>query len=576
MKMKKHQILLLFFGVFLVAGVLYFLHAPSQNEGYANVVATTATTATTAATAATAATATKAAQIPTAAQTSAIPKDTPGATTADPTIALAQPKDIEALMESYKNFYLLAQQKNPLTTDLPQEAKQALYDLYIKYDLNNNEMLATLAEIDKQKVPLSTITKSRQDIEMLTNTLRSARVVTQGAGTQVLPTIKKPTGMNDAEYAELVQAEPMPSVAAPPVGKITMKDLDDLMVRINAEILRLSNLRSTAATTTSRIQQLQKLGADLGDLISSVKRGTMKLEDIPITPDSAAAFLKDIGPGKDKGPLQPLMAPRGALSPSLNAGKSQAAFAGTPANEAAVEKLLGAARNLKWSVNVRLEYDPYVKHREAMMNRIDSIVQNLSRMAVAKSALDQKTHDQYLKELSAIQHQISAQTPQSALGPEGTMARTRTQYSRDNAASAAPQPAIDNLLAAQGAGLGTSPSMFPHGEISPDVYSRPGFVMNDDQIRHRPSTASFDPSVVGGPDYKARSLELCRQIKSAQLGDTKSFGCIANPDEVSADYSWKGNFLMVCNRLGDSWGRAYPEQFGCPKYDPTAKFQSNF
>lgn len=565
--MKKHQILLLFFGVFLVAGVLYFLHAPSRSEGFATTVAATATKPAAAAP-------TTAAQIPTATQTSAIPKDTPGATTADPTTALAQPKDLEALMESYKNFYLLAQQKNPLTTDLPQDAKQALYDLYIKYDLNNNEMLASLAKLDKEKVPLSVITKSRQDIEFLTNVLRSSRVVSQGAGTQVLPAVKKPTGMKDAEYAELVQAEPMPSVVAPPPGKITMKELEDLLARINAEILRLSNLRSTAATTTSRIQQLQKLGADLGDLLSSVKRGTMKLEDIPITPDSAAAFLKDIGPGKDKGPLQPLMAPRGNLSSTLNAGKSQAAFTGVPVKEASVEKLLSAARSVKWSINVRLEYDPYVKHKEAIVNRIDNIVQNLSRMAVAKSELDGKMQQEYLRELKAIQDQVSSQMPHAALGPEGTMARTKTHYSRE--ASAAPMPAMDNLLAAQGAGLGTSASTFPHGEISPDVYSRPGFVMNDDQIRHRPSTASFDPSVVGGPDYKARSLELCRQIKSAQLGDTKSFGCIANPDEVSPDYSWKGNFLMVCNRLGDSWGRAYPEQFGCPPYDPTAKFQSNF
>ena len=71
-------------------------------------------------------------------------------------------------------------------------------------------------------------------------------------------------------------------------------------------------------------------------------------------------------------------------------------------------------------------------------------------------------------------------------------------------------------------------------------------------------------------------MELCRQIKSAQLGDTKSFGCIENPDTVGPDYSWQGNFKMICNRLGDSWGRSYPEQFGCPSYDPTAKFSSNF
>jgi hypothetical protein len=97
--------------------------------------------------------------------------------------------------------------------------------------------------------------------------------------------------------------------------------------------------------------------------------------------------------------------------------------------------------------------------------------------------------------------------------------------------------------------------------------------MNDDTIARRASASAFDPSTVGGPDFKKRSLELCNQIQGAQLGDPANFGCIKNPSEVSSEYSWKGNYQMVCNRIGDTWGAWYPEMFGCPKYDPTAKFQ---
>jgi hypothetical protein len=128
---------------------------------------------------------------------------------------------------------------------------------------------------------------------------------------------------------------------------------------------------------------------------------------------------------------------------------------------------------------------------------------------------------------------------------------------------------------AQGAGFGPQDNTFPHGEISPDIQIRPGFAMNDEQIARRASAASFIPAA-GGADYKARALEICRQVKSAQLGDPISFGCITNPDEVGPSYDWKGNYTMVCNRLGDSWGRSYPAQFGCPPYDPTAKFSSGF
>jgi hypothetical protein len=98
--------------------------------------------------------------------------------------------------------------------------------------------------------------------------------------------------------------------------------------------------------------------------------------------------------------------------------------------------------------------------------------------------------------------------------------------------------------------------------------------MNDEQIKRRGSASAFDDSLVGGADYKKRSQELCRQVRGANLGDPQQFGCISNPDAVGPDYSWKGNFTMVCNRLGDTWGGWYPEMFGCPKYDPTQKFKA--
>jgi hypothetical protein len=103
---------------------------------------------------------------------------------------------------------------------------------------------------------------------------------------------------------------------------------------------------------------------------------------------------------------------------------------------------------------------------------------------------------------------------------------------------------------------------------------RPGVLMTNETISHRGSAASFDSSVVGGPDWQKRSLGLCKQVQSANLGEPASFGCIKNPAEVGPDYSWKGNYTMVCNRIGDTWGGWYPAMLGCPTYDPTAKFRS--
>lgn len=106
-----------------------------------------------------------------------------------------------------------------------------------------------------------------------------------------------------------------------------------------------------------------------------------------------------------------------------------------------------------------------------------------------------------------------------------------------------------------------------------DSMMRPGFQMNDASLAQRASTSAFDPSTVGGPNWKKRAHDLCEQVGSAGLAPPGNFGCIDDDTEVSKDYSWKGNYEMVCNRLGDTWGGWYPEMMGCPP--PTNKFQSH-
>jgi hypothetical protein len=92
--------------------------------------------------------------------------------------------------------------------------------------------------------------------------------------------------------------------------------------------------------------------------------------------------------------------------------------------------------------------------------------------------------------------------------------------------------------------------------------------MTDKMIKNRGSGASFDTSSLGELDYKKTVQFLCSQIKLADLGEPKEFGCIENPEsEVGPNYSWKGNYKMVCSRLGRTWGEFYPEMFGCPKPD---------
>jgi hypothetical protein len=106
-----------------------------------------------------------------------------------------------------------------------------------------------------------------------------------------------------------------------------------------------------------------------------------------------------------------------------------------------------------------------------------------------------------------------------------------------------------------------------------DSVIRPGFQTDDASLAQRASASAFDPSTVGGPNWKKRAQDLCEQVSSAGLAPPGNFGCIDEDTTVSKDYSWKGNYNMVCNRLGDTWGGWYPEMMGCPP--PTNKFQSH-
>jgi hypothetical protein len=82
-------------------------------------------------------------------------------------------------------------------------------------------------------------------------------------------------------------------------------------------------------------------------------------------------------------------------------------------------------------------------------------------------------------------------------------------------------------------------------------------------FQNRSSNASFNPSVVGTLNYKERAKNLCGQISGTNLGDPAEFGCIQDQESVGGDYSWKGNFEMVCARLQNTWGGWYPEMLGC-------------
>ena len=493
--------------------------------------------------------------VPTSKQSSSIPTDTPGASTNNPMMSIPQTRDIKALKENINNFIKLSEttpQMNLLDTQ-----KVTITTLENKSRDIMPQINAWIANPENSNMNVSDIASLRQRYADGINILRNTPASTNN--------VPRRTNSN-------VQKLPITTVASDP-HKITLVALRSLRDRIQDEIKKLNQLRSTSPTILQRRTQLERIMADINNYISSVERKTMKIEDVPILQDDADSFLKSINnltkplPNLAKPvavPSSSVSAPSPTNAPQMNASPQMNAATNSPM--AAIQPLLEMAKFLKWNLNIDVAYDPELAQREKFMKRIEDMETRLTNMMISETPIPPKMFEMYIQELNVLKSVIDKNNNRASTYP------SRRIELKPVEASGVEYPSREDLDKAQGKDFGTQHGNLPNGEGTANVYVRPGVIMTVDDIKNRGSMAAFDPSMVGGSDYKKRALDLCGQIKGADLGAASSFGCIDDPNVVSQTYSWKGNYEMVCRRLGDTWGAWYPEMFGCPKYDPTAKF----
>ncbi len=72
----------------------------------------------------------------------------------------------------------------------------------------------------------------------------------------------------------------------------------------------------------------------------------------------------------------------------------------------------------------------------------------------------------------------------------------------------------------------------------------------------------FQDPPAGNFDWKKRAAHICSQIQKRGM-NTKDFGCV-KPEDVSNDYSWRGNVKLVCSRLEHTADPGLPVACGCP------------
>jgi len=314
---------------------------------------------------------------------------------------------------------------------------------------------------------------------------------------------------------------PGPTVINP--DKPTLEDLENTLTRIDFEKRTLENSRSQSDSVKLRIINLDKVKQELSEYIDKINRKKITLNDIPFNKSDLGTFLI-----KKEDTITTKTLPNTIQE----------------SNADDYLRTLGeTAKNLKWGIHI--EYDPAITVFKSIQDKMDHIQKELSRNKLSPLEIQAKIH-----ELKILEQQVKTANKRAITKVKDEI----RPYASDSVET--PEPVNNDR-----------PFFIRHQQ--PHDYTK------------RVSASSFDNETVAGVDYKKKAAFLCKQIEGADLGDSEDFGCIKNPEtDVGPDYSWRGNYKMVCNRLGRIWGGWYPEMFGCPPTVGTEEqapkiFQSN-
>ena len=361
---------------------------------------------------------------------------------------------------------------------------------------------------------------------------------------------------------------------------VSVTYLQDLMYRIDQESIALSQLPESP-TTIAKVNQLSSMRDQINTYVQKLLTNPPQLtiEEVPITKEAADSFLRSLG----------TPTATGSEYPSLFTSPSQAPTTAAPGAAPGAATSLGALgsfdfgsmeqaqgmfqtlQDVKW--RIELSYDPSLSQKTDLLNRLEALEKRIMAYAKEGVAMPDSVKQVLSRELDLLTTVIK-NTKQSETStfykPRQSSQHTRmTSSSSATSYRSADGRTYSNPVQDSEGGY----SLFDGvPRDSADVRIRPGFVLTDEQIRRRGSAAAFNTQAVGGADYKKRAEEVCRQIRGANIGTPGDFGCIENPSEVSASYSWKGNYEMICSRLGDTWGSWYPAMFGCPSVTPDDRY----
>ena len=311
-------------------------------------------------------------------------------------------------------------------------------------------------------------------------------------------------------------------------------DLQNLIGDVQMISANLKALSTSDPTIMARINNIDNLLQDLQDMNTKIQQGSMDPSTIPIKVGDARNFLSQSTVVQAQLPS--------LISMPGSSGALSAASVAPTTNTPNAANLLQMAQYLQGTISVNFDGSMYA--REQMAKRIDTII-NLLQTKKISSADAQNI----LQALSAIQDQSA---------PAGYDNSTNSVFTSS-------WQATGGMPASMKPGYVPDPSQLAQAGYDGGQAVRPGTSSDSSSYLKRASAAysAYNADgAAGGPDYKSMLTNLCTQVSKSGL-DMGDIGC-TNVQNVSPDYGYKGTYLMVCNRLKDTWGGNYPQMFGCP------------
>jgi len=281
---------------------------------------------------------------------------------------------------------------------------------------------------------------------------------------------------------------------------INLQQLLALKVSIASFIKQLQSTGTTSPVTLKRIDTLKFLLQRVSDLVKQVESGVLLESKIPVTVDDYTAFLPFVDPNNMSISQNH---PLPTLLNNLDANPGLAnLFPAYFANDVS---------------GAQLAQQLFQKYASTLFNDMSyDVTINLGKKSESDRALTTELSQALANGM--LGGNKTVQVADSGDTHEAGPASSGGQFT----------DTIHNLM-------GSSPSVQPTGK-----YGTPAML-----------------------DWKQRSADICQQISKRGL-NPYDFGCLQDPDDVEANFSYRGYAKMVCSRLSTVYDPGVPEMCGCP------------